>query len=145
MTYKKLSDAVAEMTNPQRSDTFIKEFKNAVREGKFDAAYLSTERFELPKQFNRRGERGEGKTYSHSTRQMIFEVTPAYEQWFEEKNRELAATRRGGTIKPTLENIEAGLIDFRSMAEQTRNKMQSSYTKGQALGKTRVGNSTKKK
>ena len=45
--------------------------------------------------------------------------------------------RKGGKIKPTVENIEAGLIDFRALAEETRRKMHSSFSKGQQLGASR--------
>lgn len=135
MAYRKLSEQVELLTNPQRSDTFVKEFKAAVREGEFEAAYLSNERFTLPKAFTRRGS---DETYNRSMREMIFDVTPAFEKWFEQKNRELAATRRGGNIKPSLETIEAGLVDFKSLARETRQKMQASYNKGQSLGKSRA-------
>ncbi len=140
MTYRKLSEQVQLLTNPQRSDTFVKDFKNAVREGEFEAAYLSNERFQLPKAFTRRGS---DATYNRSMREMIFEVTPAFENWFEEKNRELAASRRGGSIKPTIETIEAGLVDFSELAKATRQKMQASYNKGQSLGKSRARGSRK--
>lgn len=141
MAYRKLSEQVQLLTNPQRSDTFVKEFKNAVREGEFEAAYLSNERFQLPKEFSRRGS---DQTYSRSMREMIFEVTPAFEKWFESKNRELAATRRGGSIKPSIETIEAGLVDFKSLAQQTRQKMQASFNKGQSLGKSRARTAKRK-
>lgn len=141
MAYRKLSEQVQLLTNPQRSDTFVKEFKNAVREGDIEGAYLSNERFELPKAFTRRGSQ---ETYNRSMREMIFEVTPKFEKWFEDKNRELAATRRGGSIKPTIETIEAGLVDFSELAKATRQKMQASYNKGQSLGKSRARTAKRK-
>ncbi|WP_034386072.1 hypothetical protein [Deinococcus sp. YIM 77859] len=134
MPYKKLSEQVQELSNPQRSDAFVKQFREAVREGKFDAINLP-ERFTLPKQFSRRG--AEGK-YQRDTKDMLFEVTPAFEAWFEQTNQELAAQRRPSALKPTVENIEAGLVDFRALAEETRRKMQASYEKGQALGRSRA-------
>ncbi|GAA5514305.1 hypothetical protein Dcar01_03060 [Deinococcus carri] len=135
MTYKKLSEQMHELGNPQRSDAFVKMFREAVREGKFDATYLP-ERFTMPKQFSRRGEEG---NYQRDTKDMLFEVTPAFEKWFEQTNTELAApSRRSGSPKPTAENIEAGLVDFKALAEETRRKMQASYQKGQALGQSRA-------
>lgn len=133
MTYKKLSEQVHELSNPQRSDTFVKMFRDAVRDGKFEATYMP-ERFTMPKQFTRRGSEG---TYQRETKEMLFDFTPKFEKWFDETNRELAAARKGGAIKPTVEAIEAGLVDFKKMAAETRKKMQASYQKGQALGQTR--------
>ncbi|MPY68082.1 hypothetical protein F8S09_15605 [Deinococcus sp. SDU3-2] len=135
MAYKKLSEQIQELANPQRSDVFIRQFRDAVREGQIDATYLS-ERFTLPKEFKRRGAEG---SYQRDAREMLFEATPEFEAWFEQTNNELAATtsRRGGTPKPTAENIEAGLVDFKALAEETRRKMQSSFEKGQTLGRSR--------
>ncbi|CAM3830645.1 hypothetical protein [Deinococcus frigens] len=133
MAYKKLSEQVHELSNPQRSDTFVKMFRDAVRDGKFEAAYMP-ERFTMPKQFTRRGSEG---SYQRDTKEMLFEVTPKFEKWFDETNRELAAARKGGTIKPSVEAIEAGLVDFKQMAAETRKKMQASYQKGQTLGQSR--------
>ncbi|GGL01075.1 hypothetical protein [Deinococcus radiotolerans] len=141
MAYKKLSEQVLELSNPQRSDTFVKLFQEAVRSGKIDGAYLP-ERFTMPKQFTRRGSED---TYQRDTREMLFDHTPDFETWFEETNRELAAARRGGNIKPTLEAVESGLVDFQSMVEETRRKMQASFEKGQALGKGRAKTAKKKK
>ena len=135
MTYKKLSEQIHELSNPQRSDAFVRLFREAVREGKFEAAYMP-ERFTMPKQFSRRGAEG---TYQREAKEMLFETTPAFNQWFEQTNQELAASsRRSGTPKPTAENIEAGLVDFKALAAETRKKMQASYEKGQALGKSRA-------
>ncbi len=72
MAYKKLSEQVHELSNPQRSDTFVKMFRDAVRDGKFEAAYMP-ERFTMPKQFTRRGSEG---SYQRDTKEMLFEVTP---------------------------------------------------------------------
>lgn len=135
MTYKRLSEQVHELSNPQRSDTFVKLFREAVREGKFEGAYLPTERFTMPKQFTRRGS---NETYQRDMREMVFEVTPGFQKWFEEVNRELAVSRKGGSPKATVENIEAGLVDFKALAAETRKKMQLSYEKGQNLGKNRA-------
>lgn len=134
MAYKKLSEQVHEISNSQRSDAFIKRFREAVREGKFDAMNLP-ERFTMPKEFSRRGAEG---TYQRPARDMLFEVTPAFTKWFEEVNGELATSRRGSRVKPSLEAVEAGHIDFKAMAEETRRKMQASFEKGQALGQTRA-------
>ncbi|AWT36814.1 hypothetical protein GCM10008956_26460 [Deinococcus arenae] len=141
MAYKKLSEQVMELSNPQRSDTFVKLFQEAVRSGKIEGAYLP-ERFTMPKQFTRRGSTD---TYQRDTREMIFDHTPDFDAWFEETNRELAAARRGGNIKPSLEAVESGLVDFQSMVEETRRKMQASFEKGQALGKGRAKATSGKK
>ncbi len=138
MAYVKLSEQVQKLSNPQRSDTFIKLFQEAVRSGKIDGAYLP-ERFTMPKQFTRRGSED---TYQKDTREMIFDHTPEFDEWFEETNRELAAARRGGTVKPSVEAIESGLVDFKDLVAQTRQKMQASYEKGQALGNSRKSAST---
>ncbi len=134
MAYRKLSEQVVQLSNAQRSDTFIRLFRNAVREGKFEGTYIP-ERFTLPKSFTRRGG---GASYNREAKEMIFEVTPAFDKWFDETNRELAASRRGGRVKPSVEAIEAGLVDFKAMAAETRKKMQASFTKGQSLGKSRT-------
>ncbi|PNY81746.1 hypothetical protein [Deinococcus koreensis] len=134
MSYRKLSEQVHKLSNAQRSDTFVKMFRDAVRDGKFEAAYMP-ERFTLPKQFSRRGD---SDTYQRDAKEMLFQATPAFEKWFEQTNRELASARKGGSIKPSLENIEAGLVDFKTMAAETRKKMQASYEKGRALGKGRA-------
>ena len=134
MAYQKLSEQVHKLSNAQRSDTFVKLFRDAVRDGKFEAAYMP-ERFTLPKQFSRRGDTD---TYQRDAKEMLFQATPAFEKWFEQTNRELASARKGGSIKASLENIEAGLVDFKSMAAETRKKMQASYEKGRALGKGRA-------
>ncbi len=141
MAYKKLSEQVMELSNPQRSDTFVKLFQEAVRSGKIDGAYLP-ERFTMPKQFTRRGSTD---TYQRDTREMIFDHTPDFEAWFDETNRELAAARRGGNIKPSMEAVESGLVDFQTMVEETRRKMQASFEKGQALGKGRAKATSGKK
>lgn len=135
MPYAKISDYTDKLTNPQRSDQFLKAFKDAVREGQFDATYLGNTRFTLPKRYTRRGSED---TYSRSAREMVFEATPAFEEWFTEQNRELTPTRRGSVIKASLETIEAGLVDFSALAKETRKKMQASHKKGQRLGKSRT-------
>ena len=141
MAYRKLSEQVLHLANPQRSDTFVKMFRNAVRGGSIEGAYMP-ERFTLPKAFSKRGS---GSSYSRQAKEMLFEVNPAFEQWFDEANRELAASRKGGKIKASVEAIEAGLVDFKQMAAETRLKMQASYTKGQSLGKSRAGSRKAKK
>jgi len=136
MTYLKLSEQVAKLANPQRSDAFVKAFKEAVREGQFEAAYMNTERFQLPKSFNRRNS---DETYSRTVREMIFESSPEFDTWFDEVNRGLAATRVGGKIKTSVESLSSGLVDFKALAAETRQKMQASYDKGQQLGSSRAG------
>lgn len=134
MELKKLSEQVKDLANPQRSDTFIKKFRDAVLKGTIKAAYIPGERFTMPKQFTRRGT---NESYTKDSRDMVFEYTPEFEQWFEETNRELAVSRKGGSIKPSIENIEAGLVDFEKMAAETRAKMKANVEKGRALGKSR--------
>ena len=135
MTYKRLSEQVQELTNAQRSDTFVRQFREAVRQGELKAIYLPGERFTLPKQYTRRGKSG---TYQKDTKEMLFEHTPEFEAWFDGVNRELAVSRKGSSIKPTLETVEAGLVDFEALARETQEEMQASFEKGQALGKTRA-------
>lgn len=139
MAYRKLSEQVLSLSNPQRSDTFVKMFRSAVREGKIEGAYMP-ERFTLPKTFSKRGG---GTSYQRQAKEMLFEVTPSFEEWFEEANRELTASRKGGKIKASVEAVEAGLVDFSQMAAATRLKMQASFTKGQRLGKSRAGSRKK--
>ncbi|WP_189643768.1 hypothetical protein [Deinococcus piscis] len=134
MTYKRLSEQVQELVNPQRSDTFIKRFREAVRTGEVKAINLPGERFTMPKQYTRRGQSG---TYQKDTKEMLFEVTPEFEAWFEEQNKDLAVSRQGGQVKVTEETLAAGLVDFEALARETQEKMQASFEKGQQLGKSR--------
>lgn len=135
MPYRKLSEQLQQLSNTQRSDTFVKRFREAVRAGEIEAAYVP-DRFELPKAYRRRGERD---TYRRGARDMVFVVTPAFERWFEAVNRELAPARTGGRVAVSAQTIEAGLVDFRALAAQTRQTMQARFTKGQALGRSRAG------
>lgn len=139
MTYKRLSEQVQELVNPQRSDTFIKRFREAVRTGEVKAINLPGERFTMPKQYSRRGKTG---TYQKDTKEMLFEVTPEFEAWFEEQNKDLAVSRQGGQVKVTEETLAAGLVDFEALARETQEKMQASFEKGQQLGKSRSGKKT---
>lgn len=135
MAYVKLSDQLQKLSDPQRSDAFVKQFREAVRNGQFDAAELP-ERFDLPKQFRRRGS---DETYQRQIKDMIFESSPEFDEWFSSTDQELASTgRRTTKPRPTVENIEAGVIDFKALAQETRRKMQASYEKGQNLGKSRA-------
>jgi hypothetical protein len=139
MSYQKLSEVLALLDNPQRSDRFVKHLKAAVLEGQIDAVYLP-ERFTLPKEFGRRG--AEGK-YQRSAREMLVEVTPAFERWLVETSVALAS-RRSVRAVVSAQSIEAGEVDFKALAEATRRKMQASYEKGQALGLSR-GKATQSK
>lgn len=140
MAYRKLSEQVQELSNSQRSDAFVKRFRDAVREGEIDAFNL-TERFTLPKQYNRRGAEGQ---YQRDTKDMLFEYTPAFSKWFDGVNKELASSRRNSRVKPSLEAVESGALSFKELAAETRRKLQSSYEKGQALGKSRAKNRKRK-
>lgn len=140
MPYKKLSEQMQELSNPQRSDAFLKRFKDAVREGEIDAMDLR-ERFTLPKQYARRGKE---ETYFRDTRDMLFDDTAAFRKWFEQTDKELAAVRRQARPKPSLEAVESGDVDFKAMVEETRRKMQASYEKGRTLGQTRSKTRKKK-
>lgn len=136
MAYKKLSEQLQDLSNPQRSDAFIRLFREAVREGRIEAAQLP-ERFTIPKQFRRRGEEG---SYQREGREMLFEVTPEFERWFEQANQDLAASpsRGSGKVKPSLEAVESGQLDFKTLAADTRRRLQASFEKGQTLGKSRA-------
>lgn len=134
MSYAKLSEQVSNLTNPQRSDIFVRRFRDAVREGDIEAADLPS-RFDLPKEYKRRGAEG---SYSRSVREMVVNVTPAYTKWFDSINEELNTnTRRAAAPKASLEAVEAGDVDFAAMVEETRRKLAASYEKGQNLGNSR--------
>lgn len=121
------------LTNPQRSDAFYKQFRDAVRSGEIEAADLP-ERFELPKEYRRRGA---DETYSRTVKEMVVNVTPAYRKWFDGVNETLGTARRVAAPKVSLEAVEAGDVDFGAMVEETRRKMQASFEKGQTLGNAR--------
>lgn len=140
--YKRLSDQVGELVNPQRSDTFVRSFKEEVRQGHVKALYLPGERFTLPKEYRHRG--GDD-VYQKETREMLFEVTPEFEEWFEEENKRLSTARQGGQIKITEETIAGGLIDFDALAQQTQEKLNATFKRGQELGKSRKISRNKKK
>jgi len=133
--YITLSDQIRKLHNPQRSDAFVKQLRTAVREGDITAADLPN-RFELPKKY---AKRASSETYTRSVKDMVIDGTPAFEAWFETVNRELSPSRSGGKIKVSAESIEAGLVDFKALAAETRKKMSASFDKGQALGKSRAG------
>ncbi|QLG13310.1 hypothetical protein HLB42_20490 (plasmid) [Deinococcus sp. D7000] len=139
MAYRKLSELVNDLENPQQSDTFVKLFKAAVRDGRVVATNLS-ERFTLPKTYIRRGTEG---TYQRETREMLYEVTPKAERWIEETRAALVKTGiRTRKVSLTSEAAQSGAVDFKALAAETRRKMQARYEKGQKLGQ---GNSRKKK
>jgi len=134
MPYITLSDQIKKLHNPQRSDAFVKQLRDAIREGDIDAAGTPG-RFELPKKFTKRG----GETYTRTAKDLIIDGTPAFEAWFAKVNKELTPTRANGKIKVTAEAIEAGLVDFKALAAETRKKMGASFEKGQRLGSSRAG------
>ncbi|WP_102124974.1 hypothetical protein [Deinococcus planocerae] len=83
--------------------------------------------------------RGSDETGIREARELVIEVTPKYEAWFQQMNEELAAVpSRNAKVKPTVENIESGAVDFKTLAEETRRKMQASFEKGQQLGQSRA-------
>ncbi|MFB9990517.1 hypothetical protein ACFFLM_00750 [Deinococcus oregonensis] len=134
MAYSKLSEQMHRLSNPQRSDAFVKLFRSAVREGKFDAIEVSGGRFQLPKQFKRQGQTGEH--YAKGVGEMLFEATPAYEAWLIETDARLSRRRtRGSTVRVSLEAIESGTVDFQTLAAATRQRMETNFLKGQTLGK----------
>lgn len=136
MPYTTLSEQIKHLTAPQRSDTFVKRFREAVRTGELEAAQLPV-RFTLPKAYRRRGSDEPG---TRQAREMIFELTPEYQAWFERVNADLAAApARGARAELTVENIEAGVLDFKALADETRRKIQARYEKGQKLGQGRAG------
>lgn len=133
MAYKRLSEQVQELSNPQRSDAFIKRFKEAVRDGQIDAMNLR-ERFTVPKQYSRRNSQ---ETYTRDARDMLFEENAAFGKWFAAVDKELAVSRRNARPKVTVEAVESGDIDFKDMVAETRRKMQASFEKGRTLGQSR--------
>lgn len=139
MAYRKLSDLVGNLEDPQQSDTFVKLFRAAVRDGRIIATDLP-ERFTMPKNFNRRGVEG---MYQRDTREMVYEATPKVEKWVEETRAALAQARiRTRKVKLTSEAAESGEVDFKALAAETRRKMQVKHENGQKLGQ---GRSRKKK
>jgi hypothetical protein len=136
MSYIKLSEQIEKLSEPQRSDAFVKQFRSAVREGKFDAIELPGGKFELPQQFTRRGIKGQ--TYSKTAKDMLFEVTPEFEAWFAVTDTQLLDGRKG-TRAPavSIENIESGAVDFKALAAATRQNMEDKYRRGQTLGESR--------
>lgn len=134
MPYITLSEQVKKLHNPQRSDAFVKLLRSAVREGEVMAADLPA-RFDLPKQYARRGE---NEKYTRKVRDMVIDATPKFEAWFDQANVKLTPARAGGRIKVSLESVEAGLVDFKVLAAETRKKMGASFSKGQTLGKSRT-------
>ena len=139
MAYRRLSDLVNDLENPQQSDKFVKLFKAAVRDGRVIAMDLP-ERFRLPKNYTSRGTKD---TYQRDTREMVYEATPKAEKWVQEARAALAQARtRTKKVKLTSEAVESGEVDFKVLAAETRRKMQAKREKGQQLGQ---GRSRKKK
>ena len=68
-------------------------------------------RFELPKQF---AKRGTDTTYTRSVKDMVIDVTPKFEAWFETTNKELSPACSGGKIKVTAEAVELSTRHFLS-------------------------------
>lgn len=135
MPYTTLSEQMKYLSNPQRSDTFVKRFREAVRTGELEAAQLP-QRFTLPKTFRKRGN---DEPDTREVREMIFELTPEYEAWFNQVNEELAATTtRSAKVKPSVEAIASGQLDFKALAEETRRQMQARFEHGQKLGQSRA-------
>lgn len=135
MPYITLSDQIKKLHNPQRSDTFVKWLRIAIRDGDVDAA-STPGRFELPKTFSKKGST---EKYTRTTRDLIIDGTPEFEAWFAKVNKELSPTRTGGKVKVTAQAVEAGLVDFKALAAETRKKMGASFEKGQKLGSSRAG------
>ncbi|GGJ45423.1 hypothetical protein [Deinococcus roseus] len=135
MNLRRLSEQVALLKNPQRSDQFVRQFRNAVRDGIFDATEIP-ERFELPKQYAKRGQEG---AFSKSAKEMVFELNPAFEAWFNDLDDQLTQNKRTRKVKPSLEAFSKGELDFKTLAAATRAKMKASEEKGKKLGATRKG------
>lgn len=142
MTYRKLSELASELENPQQSEVFVKLFRAAVREGKVDAFDLP-ERFTLPKLYRKRGAEG---TSQRQVRDMLFEDTTSFKKWFTETTAALAkAGSRQSKVKPSLEAVESGALDFKALAAETQRKMQAKYEHGQQLGQNNSRKRKKKK
>lgn len=141
MPYITLSDQIKKLQNPQRSDVFVKQLREAIREGVIDAADTPG-RFELPQKFSKRGSE---ETYTRTAKDLIIDGTPEFEAWFARVNQELARPRKGARVKVSLESIEAGLVDFKAMAAETRRKLGVSFEKGHHLGKSRASAQEKAK
>ena len=142
MAYRKLSEVVMELANPQQSERFVNMFRNAVREGAIDAIELK-ERFTLPKQYQRRGAEG---SYARQKRDMVFEVTPKSDRWIKQATEDLGKVNTRGArtkVVPSLETVESGEVDFRALVEETRRNMEAKYNRGQQLGNSRKQRSKK--
>lgn len=134
--YTTLSEEVKKLSNPQRSDAFVRQVREAIRTGEVQAAQVPG-RFTLPKTYRKRGSE---ETGTRDARELVIELSPEYQAWFTQVNAELEASparSRSGHEKPTLETIESGAVEFKTLAEETRRKMQASFEKGQQLGKSR--------
>ncbi|WP_415791259.1 hypothetical protein [Deinococcus saxicola] len=102
-----------DLENPQQSDTFVKLFRAAVRDGRVIATELP-ERFMLPKEYTRRGAEG---TYQRNAREMVYEATPKAEKWAEDTRAALAQARtRTAKVQFTSEAAESGAVDFKALA-----------------------------
>lgn len=141
MEYARLSEQVHRLSNSQRSDLFVKRFRQAVRDGIFDAAEAPG-RFELPKAFKRRGA---DETYARSSREMIVALTPEYEGWFSATDAELLQRARSQKAQPSVASFGSGELDFASHVEETRRKMQTRAVAGSQLGKSKKGTKKKKR
>lgn len=116
----------------QRSDTFVKRFKDAISEEEIDAGIYRQEKFTLPKLFHKRDQ---GGTHQKEIRDYIIQNDDKFQKWFEETNTSLVATREG-KVPVTLDNITSGLIDFADLVRGTREGIRQSKEKGRNLGLT---------
>lgn len=137
MTYRKLSELVLDVQDSQKTELFVRLFRNAVREGLIEAAELPGQRFVLPQLKRIRG--SDGQTRQVEAREMVVKVTPALEGWMTQTLAEIESMGAGRRVrvKPSIEAIKEGAVDFEELARATRARMQNRFERGRQLGESR--------
>lgn len=134
--YRSLEELSYRLSHPNSSPHFIKAFREEIRQGRIEAAYLPG-KFILPGAVNTRT--GTQRLRQH--RNMIYRHTDQVDAWFTALNDELNPVRK---IKISAEAIINGDLDFTELAAQTRALLQRRYELGQALGQQRTKQRSKR-
>ncbi|MDR6218281.1 hypothetical protein [Deinococcus soli (ex Cha et al. 2016)] len=127
MPYQTLDLVLNNLNDKGRSAKFMKLLHSAVREGRVDAAYLPG-RVEIPATTR------SNSAAPRTSRNMIIEITPAFDAWFAEVNAELTGPERKPAV--TLEAFESGELSFEQYVQETRRLLNSKYERGQQLGRS---------
>lgn len=122
--YRTLEDLSHQLKRPGSSLTFLKAFRNEVRQGHIDGAYL-------PGKFTLPGSTSSGTQRLRQHRNMIYLHTDQVEQWFTNFN----ASQQRLTVKVTAEAVINGDVNFQDLVQKTRQAMQQRYDHGQTLGR----------